>query len=118
MKNLILTVAISILVTSCSVFGSLTANVNIKANESFVLGNNKHGIFKARIKNVSNHPVTIVMRPIEGGSYSPETILPNQLTTVKTEINTALVIENKSDDSASIDLHVNGDTGLSMGYKN
>lgn len=112
MKTIITTIALVLTVASCSVFGSLSSNVSIKANESFVLGNNKHGIFKARIKNVSNHLVTIFMCPIEGGSYSPETILPNQWTTVKTERNTALVIENKSDDSASIDLHVNGDTGL------
>ena len=118
MKTIITTIVLALNITSCSVFGSLTSNVSIKANESFVLGNNKHGIFKARIKNVSNHPVTIAMHPIEGGSYSPETILPNQSTTVKTERNTALVIENKSEDTASIDLHVNGDTGLSMGYKN
>jgi Putative auto-transporter adhesin, head GIN domain len=117
MKNLITTEVLSILVTSCSVFGSLTTNVTIKANENFVLGNNEHGTFKARIKNVSNHAITIAMHPINGGSYSPETILPNESTTVKTERNTALVIENKSDDSASIDLHINGDTGLSMGYK-
>jgi hypothetical protein len=28
-----------------------------------------------------------------------------------------LVIENKSNETASIDLYVTGDTGLSMGYK-
>jgi hypothetical protein len=118
MKKLITTIALAVTITSCSVFGSLTSNVSIKANESFVLGNNEHGTFKARIKNVSNHPVTIVMRPINGGSYSPETILPNQSTTVKTERNTALVIENKSDKPATVDLKVNGDTGLSMGSEN
>jgi hypothetical protein len=118
MKNLITTLALSIVVSSCSVFGSLTSNVSIKANESFVLGNNEHGTFKAKIKNVSNHPVTIVMRPIDGGSHSPQTVMPNESATVKTERNTALVIENKSNEAASIDLKVNGDTGLSMDYKN
>jgi hypothetical protein len=28
-----------------------------------------------------------------------------------------LVIENKSNETASVDLYVTGDTGLSMGYK-
>jgi hypothetical protein len=118
MKTVITTILLAVTITSCSVFGSLTSNISIKANESFVLGNNEHGTFKARIKNVSNHSITIVMRLIDGGSYSPETILPNESTTVKTARNTALVIENKSDDAASVDLHVNGDTGLTMGYKN
>jgi hypothetical protein len=118
MKTIITSIALAVTISSCSVFGSLTSNVSIKANESFVLGNNEHGTFKAKIKNVSNHPVTIVMRPIDGGSYSPQTVMPNESVAVKTERNTALVIENKSNEAASIDLKINGDTGLSMGYKN
>jgi hypothetical protein len=117
-KKFITTLALSIVVSSCSVFGSLTSNVSIKANENFVLGNNEHGTFKSKIKNLSNHPVTIVMRPIDGGSHSPQTVMPNESATLKTQRNTALVIENKSNEAASIDLKVNGDTRLSMGYKN
>jgi hypothetical protein len=118
MKTVITSILLAVTITSCSIFGSLTSNISIKANESFVLGNNEHGTFKARIKNVSNHPVTIVMRPIDGGSHSPQTVMPNESATVKTQKNTALVIENKSNEAASIDLKVNGDTGLSMDYKN
>jgi hypothetical protein len=44
--------------------------------------------------------------------------MPNESATLKTQRNTALVIENKSNEAASIDLKVNGDAGLSMGYKN
>lgn len=117
-KSTIALFAILLFATSCSVFGSLTSNTFIKPNESFVLGNNEHGTFKVKLKNVSNHDLKIIMAPISGGTHSPITVSPNETVTVKAERNTAIVIENKSNDSASVDLYVTGDTGLSMGYKN
>ena len=57
------------------------------------------------------------MAPIEGGTHSPVIVNPNESVTVKAEKNTALIIENKSSELASVDLYVTGDTGLSMGYK-
>lgn len=118
MKSIIALFATFLLVTSCSVFGSLTSNTIIKPNESFVLGNNEHGTFKVKLKNVSNHDLKIIMAPITGGTHSPIIVTPNETVTVKAERNTAIVIENKSNESASVDLYVTGDTGLSMGYKN
>ena len=118
MKFIITLFATLLLITSCSIFGSLTSNTTIKPNESFVLGNNEHGTFKVKLKNVSNHDLKIIMAPISGGTHSPITVNPNETVAVKAERNTALVIENKSNESASVDLYVTGDTGLSMGYKN
>ena len=117
-KTIIALFATLLLVTSCGVFGSLTSNTTIKPNESFVLGNNEHGTFKVKLKNVSNHDLKIIMAPITGGTHSPITVSPNETVTIKAERNTALIIENKSKESASVDLYVTGDTGLSMGYKN
>ena len=116
MKTTIALFAILLLTTSCSVFGSLTSNTTIKPNESFVLGNNEHRTFKVKLKNVSNHDLKIIMAPITGGTHSPIIVRPNETITVKAESNTALIIENKSDEAASVDLYVTGDTGLSMGY--
>ena len=118
MKTIILLFATLLLTISCSVFGSLTSNTTIKPDQSFVLGNNEHGTFKVKLKNVSNHDLQIIMAPITGGTHSPITVSPNETVTVKAERNTAIVIENKSNDGASVDLYVTGDTGLSMGYKN
>lgn len=56
--------------------------------------------------------------PVSGGKHSEEIVRPNEQTTVKVESDTALVIENRSSDTASVDLYITGDTGLSMGYKN
>jgi hypothetical protein len=118
MKKVITIIVLAVFITSCGVFGSLTSNTTITPNDSFVLGNNEHGTFKVKLKNVSNHDLRIVMAPIAGGTHSPIVVSPNKTITVTAEKNTALVIENKSNEVASVDLHVTGDTGLSMGYKN
>lgn len=118
MKTIITLAFFALAVTSCNVFGSLTSNTIIKPNDSFVLGNNEHGTFKVKLKNVSNNDLRIFMAPIKGGSHSPMVVSPNKTIIVKAEKNTALVIENKSNEQASVDLYVTGDTGLSMGYKN
>ncbi|MBC7523861.1 MAG: hypothetical protein H7239_05430 [Flavobacterium sp.] len=118
MKTIITTIALGLLLTSCSIFSSLNSNTSIKPNDSFLLGNNEHGKFKVTLKNVSNHPVDIYMAPIDGGTYSRETLQINQIVTVKVAKNTAVVIENKSDQYASIDIKATGDLGLAMTYKN
>lgn len=117
MRTTITTLFLALIITSCSVFGSLTSNTTIKPNDSFVLGNNEHGTFKVKLKNVSNHNLKLFMAPIDGGTHSPIIVKPNETVSVKADCNTALVIENKSDETASVDLYVTSDTGLSMGYK-
>ena len=118
MKTILVLFATALLLTSCSVFDSLTSNTTIKPNESFVLGNNEHGSFRVKLKNVSNHDLNIIMAPLAGGTHLPIIVRPNETVIIKAEKNTALRIENKSSESASVDLYVTGDTGLSMGYKN
>jgi len=118
MKAKITILFLALSLASCSALGSLTSNTTIQPNDSFVLGNNKHGCFNVKLKNVSNHDLKIFMAPIDGVTHSPIMIKPNESVKVKAESNTALVIENKSSEVASVDLHVTGDTGLSMGYKN
>lgn len=117
MKKTFATFALGIVLTSCSLFNSLTSNTSIKPNESFSLGNNEHGKFKITLKNFSNHPIDIYFAPIAGGTHSRQTIQINQAITTKVEKNTAIVIENNSVDYASVDLKVTGDLGLSMTYK-
>ena len=118
MKSTCLSFSLMFILTSCSVFNSLTSNTIIKANESFLLGNNEHGSFKVKLKNVSRNNLEIYCAPINGGKHSAQIVKPNESLTVKVDSNTALVINNKSTETASVDLKVTGDLGLSMGYKN
>jgi hypothetical protein len=117
MKKLIAIVTIVIATTSCSMFKTITSNTTIQPNDSFVLGDNVHGEFSVKFKNVSKNAVTVYRAPNEGGKHSYVTVQPNETVKVNVEPNTALVVENKSNDVASVDLLVKGDTGLSMGYK-
>ncbi len=103
-----------ILLASCK---TLTSNTIIKANESFVLGNNRHGSFKVKLRNVSTSNLDVYMAPVDGGIYSRQQVKPDETVSVHVESNTAIVIENATDKTASVDLKVSGDTGLSMGYK-
>lgn len=83
-----------------------------------MLGNNEHGSFKVQLKNVSKNDLTVYQAPVGGGKHSSQKVKPNQSVTVKVDSNTALIIENANNDTASVDLKVTGDIGLSMGYKN
>ena len=102
---------------SCGIFGSLTSVTNIGPQDSFVLGNNQHGSFHINLKNIAQHPLNIHLAPIDGGKHSPVVVQPDQKISLKVDRNTAVVIANQSNDNASVELKVVGDTGLSMGYK-
>lgn len=102
--------------TSCT---SLRSTTYIKAQDSFILGNNEHGQFSVKLKNASTSNVEVWEAPINGGRHSQVIVKPNETVKVKVDKNTALRIENKSSENqAAVELHVKGDTGLSMGYKN
>ena len=116
MKTLIASIVLGILVNSCSVFSSLNSNTSIEPNQSFYLGNNQHSSFKVKLKNVSNHDIEIYFAPINGGTHSRQIVKVNQEITTKVAKNTAIVIENKNKDYASVDLKVTGDLNLGMTY--
>ena len=117
MKNIISILVLVIAIASCSMFKSVTSNTTITPQNSFVLGNNEHGSFSVKLKNLSKNEVVLHRAPIAGGNHSFVTVQPNETVKVNVEKNTALVIQNNSSDTASVDLFIKGDTGLSMGYK-
>lgn len=118
MKSTIALFAILLLATSCGVFGSLNSNTSIKPKESFVLGNNEHDSFKTHLKNKGVTILKVYQAPINGGTHSPILIKPQETTTIKTEKDTALIIENTGNEYASVTLKVKGDLNLGMTYNN
>lgn len=98
--------------------GTLTSVTTIKSQDSFVLGNNQHGPFSVKLKNISNKDVAVHHEPIDGGRHSFEIVTPGQTVNLMVEKNTALIIANQSTKQVDVKLLVVGDTGLSMGYKN
>jgi len=115
MKILTAIVLMGLTLASCT---SLTSTTYIKANDSFVLGNNRHEAFSVRLKNISPEDVEVHRAPISGGSHSFESIKRGQTVSIMVEKDCALVITNKAADKATVQLLVKGDTDLSMGYKN
>jgi hypothetical protein len=113
MKNLFAFVLFVFLMSSCA----LTSTTLIQPNESFVLGDNEHGSFSVRLKNISQNKLELWKAPINGGQHSPVNVEPNETVKVKVPKNTALRIDNKNTTEASVEILVKGDVGLSMGYK-
>jgi hypothetical protein len=113
-KLMMAAIALVTFMASCS----LTSNTTIAPKKQFVLGNNEHGSFKVKLKNVSNQPLEVYQAPLGGGRHSGSMVQPGRSVTVKVQANTALIIDNQSGDTASVNLKVTGDTGLSMGYNN
>jgi hypothetical protein len=113
-KTALIIFLVGLLVSAC---GTLTSTTTIDANNSFVLGNNRHGTFSVRLKNISEEDIELHRAPIDGGRHSFETVKPGKTVKVSVDKNTALVIDNKSTKKANVELFVTGDTGLSMGYK-
>jgi hypothetical protein len=101
----------------CLSFKSLHSTTYIKANDEFILGNNIHRIFFAKLTNTSNFKVTIWQYPMAGGRHSPITLKPSLSVKVMVDKNTSLRIENQSNEEVAVKLKVKGDTGLSMDYK-
>lgn len=116
MKNLLVCSLVFVLAfSSCK---TLTSTTFIKPNDAFVLGNNEHGEFKVRLKNVSKNNLELWRASIEVGKHSQLIVKPNETVRVNVEKNTAIRINNHNTEQAIVELFVKGDTGLSMGYKN
>ena len=122
MKHLLLKItylnlAFGWLLASFSACSSLHSNTSIKPNEQFFLGYNQHRPFRITLKNVSNHAIFIYFAPIDGAAYSRQTLQINEEISTKVSKNTAIVIDNKSDKYASVNLKAKGDLNLGMQYQ-
>jgi len=115
-KQSVLFFAILVL-SSCSLFNSLTSNTTIKSQDAFILGDNSHGSFSATVTNPSKVELAVWQYPNQGGRHSLVTLHPSETVKVRVAPNTALKIENPSSEEVTVNLKVKGDTGLSMGYQ-
>lgn len=107
---------LSVTLSACGIFTALTSNTSIGPNNSFVLGNNKHGSFSASVTNVSTQELDVAFQPLDGEVSFVQILLPKECVTLKVKANTSLIISNKSNKTANVDLKIKGDAGLSMGY--
>jgi len=102
-KLLFVLTALALTVSSCKTVYSTTS---IEANKSFVLGENEHGGFEVRLKNISKNDVELYKMPDGEIKQLIKTINPGKSFTIKIGVNTALYIFNKSDNKASVELNL------------
>jgi selenocysteine lyase/cysteine desulfurase len=114
-KLLIALMAITLTASSCKTVYSTTT---IEAKKSFVLGDNEHDAFEVTLKNISKEDLELSQMPNGGTKQLIRVLNSDKSATIKIEKNTALYIENKSSNKASVELNLKSNTHLSMGYKN
>lgn len=115
MKQLCTILAAVVLTTlSCK---SVYSTTSIEPKKTFVLGDNDHEAFEVSLKNISKEDLELSQMPNGGTKTFIQTLNPYKSITLKIEKNTALYIENKGENKASVELNPKSSSRLSMGYK-
>lgn len=117
MKKNVILLALATLLASCGMFSSLNSGTSINANEKFVLGSNPHGNFHTHLRNDGATTLSVYQAPNNGGTHSPITLKPTESAFIKTDKNTALVIENTETKMGYVTLKVKGDLNLGMVFQ-
>lgn len=100
-----------------NLFDSLTSTTVIEPNQSFVLGEGKHGGYKAKLVNKGKVDIEIFTESEKEERKSVGVLKPNDKAEFTILKNTKVIFKNLGDESATIGIKLSGDTGLSMGYK-
>ena len=100
--------------SACS---TLTSMTYIDAGKSFVLGEGKHGSYRASVQNTSLGRIEVFQKST-AGDFEPLGVLKFlQKLDCSVPANTEVIFKNTSDGKAALKIKLVGDTGLSMGYK-
>jgi hypothetical protein len=102
---------------SVNLFADLTSNTIIEPNQSFVLGEGKHGDYKAKIINKGEVDVEVFGEREDEERKSLGVLKPNDKNEYNIAKNTKVIFKNLGNKTATISIKLSGDTGLSMGYK-
>lgn len=96
---------------------SLTSTTVIEPNQSFVLGEGKHGGYNAKLVNKGKVDIEIFTESEKEERKSVGVLKPNDKTEFTILKNTKVIFQNLGNETATIGIKLSGDTGLSMGYK-
>lgn len=100
-----------------NLFDSLTSTTVIEPNQSFVLGEGKHGGYNAKLVNKGKVDIEIFTESEKEKRKSVGILKPNDKAEFIILKNTKVIFKNLGDETAVIGIKLSGDTGLSMGYK-
>jgi uncharacterized membrane protein YphA (DoxX/SURF4 family) len=105
------------LATACWAGNGLNSDLTIEPGKQFALGGGQPGAFRVVARNKGKVAVEIKERPRGGGIFGKATLAPGQRATLRFLPGSTALLLNPSGQNARLDLHVTGDTNLSMGYE-
>ena len=100
-----------------NLFDNLTSTTIIEANQSFVLGEGKHGGYVAKIVNKGETDVEVFGERENEERKSLGVLKPDDKGEYEVAKNMKVIFKNLGSRTATIGIKLSGDTGLSMGYK-
>ena len=98
-------------------FDTLTSTTDIEANQSFVLGEGKHGGYTAKIVNKGETDVEVFGERENEERKSLGVLKPNDKGEYNVAKNMQVIFKNLGEKKAVIGIKLSGETNLSMGYK-
>ncbi len=107
------TILSAVIFSSCS----LTSGLTIEPNKSFELGNGRHGSYTVTATNKKKMPIDVYQINEQNVQTLVATLQPGDTETLRVAANNTLILKNNSNDTALVNVKINGDTQLSMGYK-
>ncbi len=96
---------------------ALTSGLTIEPNKSFELGSGNHGSYTVTATNKRNMPIDVYQINEQKVQTLVATLQPGATETLRVAANNTLILKNNSNDTALVNVKINGDTQLSMGYK-
>lgn len=118
MKKILICIMILASLQACQVFQSLSSTTYIAPNQSFVLGQGKHGSYSATIKNVGNDLIEVIQVDEQGVKNSLGTLQIGEKKSYQVNPNHTIIFKNRSTQKQGIvEIFGRGDTSLSMGYQ-
>lgn len=109
-------VCLIVVMTSATIVRTLQSTTYIPPGECFILGANQHNAFRVNLTNASVVNVFVYSQLASGERLLEKEVAPQEKIELRAAQNTSIVIDNPSEERATVKLKVKGDVGLSMEY--
>jgi hypothetical protein len=106
LNHALLSLAFIGLLTGCS---TLHSDLTVQPGRQFVLGGNQKGAFLVKARNTGRVTVSLSERRASGQTVELGQFAPGDAQTVRFAAGSAVLIDNRADQSARLDLTVTGD---------
>ncbi len=98
-----------LLVSCTGNLGVLRSDLTVQAGKQFVLGGNQKGAFTVQARNTGQVPVMLSERRADGQTVALGQFGSGSAQTLRLAAGSAVLVDNRSEQSARLDLTVTGD---------